>query len=288
MQLFFPSSVSWMCVNLKQSYLIQNTCNKMNRIFLLLFLLAFGVIGKAQSFQTTKTFQTDYARQAIAIDDNYFYAIDSYEIGKYDKKTGKLIKTWKESEDGHVKHLNSGKVIDGKLYCAHSDYPAVPRHSTIEIWNTETMGHIGKHDFGVYDGAANIIVGDTQYWWVLFAHYTGAKAEPDRTSYDTRLDKFDKDWNRLASYTFPKEVIDVAQPKSISGGDWGADGYLYCTGHDNAEVYQLKLPESGTVLEYIQTIPVECEGQGISFDNEGNLWTIKRKSKEVVVSKIVR
>lgn len=263
---------------------MRNTRSIMKRIFL--FLLIAPVISKAQSFQPTRTYSTTQARQAIAVDDNYFYAIDSYQIGKYDKKTGELVKAWSGSKDGFIKHLNSGKVIDGKLYCAHSDYPAVPRHSTIEIWDTETMKPIDKHDFGAYDGAANIIVGDDKHWWVLFAHYTGAKAEPDRTSYDTRLDKFDKDWNRLASYTFPKEVIDVAQPKSISGGDWGADGYFYCTGHDNAEVYQLQLPENGTVLEYIKTIPAECEGQGISFDAEGNLWTIKRKSKEVVVSEV--
>ncbi len=252
------------------------------------FLLVYSFVVSAQSFESKRTYLTTHARQAIAVDTNYFYAIDSYEIGKYDRKTGELVKLWKGDEDGLVKHLNSGKVIDGKLYCAHSDYPAVPRHSTIEIWDTETLEHIGQHDFGAYDGAANIIVGDDENWWVLFAHYTGAKAEPGRTSYDTRLDKFDNDWNRIASYTFPKEVIDVAQPKSISGGDWGADGYFYCTGHDNAEVYQLKLPESGTVLEYIKTIPVECEGQGICFDDDGKLWTIKRKTKEVVVSEVKR
>lgn len=259
----------------------------MRLAFFFLACLTFGWVN-AQTFQTIKTYPTTEARQAIAVDSDFFYAIDSYEIGKYDKKTGKLLKSWKETEDGHIKHLNSGKVVNGKLYCAHSDYPNVPRISTIEIWDTETLQHIKPHEFGAFDGAANIILWHDNSWWVLFAHYTGPKAEPNRTSADTRLDRFDKDWNRIASYTFPKEVIDVVTPKSISGGDWGPDGLFYCAGHDNAEVYQLRLPKDGSVFEYLQTIPVECEGQGISFGNEGNLWTIKRKSKTVVVSEMKR
>lgn len=270
---------------MEQSYLIQNTCCTMKRVFIVWVLFSCSFMSNAQTFQKVKTYPTEYARQAVAVDNDYFYAIDSYEIGKYDKKTGELVKVWKGVENGNIKHLNSGMVLKGKLWCAHSDYPAVPRYSSIEIFNTETMEWEGMKVFGEYDGAANIIVGRDAPW-VLFAHYTGPKAEPGRTSADTRLDKFDGDWNRIASYTFPKDVIEKVQPKSISGGDWGADGYFYCTGHDKAEVYQLKLPEEGTVMEYIKTIPVECEGQGICFDDEGKLWTIKRKTKEVVVSEM--
>lgn len=254
--------------------------------FYLPFLVLVAHCASAQTFTTTQTYLTKVARQAVAVDENYFYAINSDEIAKHEIDKGQPISYWKAPDSSHVKHLNSGKVVNGKLYCAHSNYPAVPRLSTIEIWDTETLKHIETHEFGAYDGAANWITWrEDGSCWVLFAHYSGKRSEPDRSSADTRLDKFDANWNRLASYTFPKEVIDMIDPKSLSGGDWGPDGMLYCTGHDSAEVYVLKLPESGTVLEYVKSIPVECEGQGIAFDSEGNLWTIKRKSREVVISR---
>lgn len=248
-------------------------------------ILQISLSASCQSFKTIRTYQTNEARQAIAVDEENFYAVDSYTIAKYSKNEGRLVKVWKAEEGSLIRHLNSGKVIGGKLYCAHSNYPKIPRKSTLEIWEANTLNYIGNHDFGLSDGAANVIIQKDSVMWVLFAHYTGDKAEPNRSSANTRLDKFDKEWRVTESYTFPKEIIDKIAPQSISGADWGPDGLLYCTGHDEAEVYQLKLPLRGTVLEYIKTIPVECEGQGITFDSEGNMWTIKRRTKEVVVSK---
>ena len=35
----------------------------------------------------------------------------------------------------HFKHLNSGTVVDGKLYCAHSRFGVDPNNCTVEIWN---------------------------------------------------------------------------------------------------------------------------------------------------------
>jgi hypothetical protein len=59
----------------------------------------------------------------VAVDDEHVYAITNAAIGKYRKDTGERVGGWKESADGHIKHLNAGLILDGRLWCAHSNYP---------------------------------------------------------------------------------------------------------------------------------------------------------------------
>jgi len=237
------------------------------------------------SFKTIKTYSAPEAKQAVAADGKYFYAIDDAQVVKYDLQ-GKKVALWQPKPDSHIKHLNSGFVKDGLLYMAHSNYPAIPRLSTIEILDTKTMEHYRTLEFGAFDGAANIVVWHNNAWWVLFAHYSGDKAEPGRTSADTRLDKFNVGWDRTDSYYLPNELIAKIEPKSISGGAFGPDEKLYLTGHDAAEVYKVSFPKEGNVLQHEATYPLECEGQGIAW--QGNeLYTIKRSTREVVVSEWV-
>lgn len=241
--------------------------------------------AKEGSFKIIKTYAAPEAKQAVAADGHYFYAIDDAQVVKYNLQ-GSRVGAWQPAPESHIKHLNSGFVKDGRLYMAHSNYPAVPRLSTIEILDTKTMEHFRTLEFGAFDGAANIVVWHDDAWWVLFAHYTGSKAEPGRTSADTRLDKFNIGWERTDSYYLPKELIAKIEPKSISGGAFGSNGELYLTGHDAAEVYNVRFPKEGKVLEYVNAYPVECEGQGIDW--HGNqLYTIKRSTREVVVSEWV-
>ena len=77
-------------------------------------------------------------------------------------------------------------------------------------------------------------------------------------------------------------------PMSNSGGSWGPDGYLYCTGHDRPEVYVLKVPDKGSVLELAETVPLPILGQGIAWDRSrpGLLYGIRRKDSQVVVSRL--
>lgn len=255
-----------------------------------LMLLFIGVGTFAQTATKISQFPAAEARQAVAVDEGCFYAIDNSTIGKYDKQTGKKIATWTASKFQLIKHLNSGVVIDGKLYCAQSNYPQVPRTSSIEIWDAERLEHIAVQSFGIADGAANWIDYHDGSWWVLFAHYSGDQAEPGRDAYWTRLDRFDDNWCRTASYVLPKVLVDKMTPKSCSGGAWGPDGFLYVTGHDAAELYKLSLPVSGAELHLINTIPLSCEGQGIAFDTDGTnyyVYSILRKTKQVVVSKFL-
>ncbi|CAN5218355.1 hypothetical protein BH09BAC1_BH09BAC1_03920 [soil metagenome] len=251
----------------------------------LLGIILIGMLFESNpSFTTVKTYAAPEAKQAVAVDDTHFYAIDDALVAKYDF-TGKQIAVWVASPESHIKHLNSGFIKDGKLYMAHSNYPDIPRTSTIEMLDTKTMKHEATHQFGTYDGAANVVLWHEDAWWVLFGHYSGTVAEPDRTAADTRLERLDKDWKRLDSFTFPEEVIRKFQPKSISGAAFGPDGYLYCTGHDASEVYRLSLPKSGTVLTYDRTLPLACEGQGIAWYGK-YLYSIKRTTRQVVVSSI--
>ena len=75
---------------------------------------------------------------------------------------------------------------------------------------------------------------------------------------------------------------------SISGGSWGPDGLLYCTGHDHPELYALRLPQAGSVLELVEIIPIENNGQGIDWDQSdpGRIYSIKRPTKQVVASRL--
>lgn len=41
---------------------------------------------------------------------------------------------------------------------------------------------------------------------------------------------------------------------------------LYLTGHDSAELYRVRLPKMGSVLEVVDTIPMNIRGQGIARD----------------------
>ncbi len=75
---------------------------------------------------------------------------------------------------------------------------------------------------------------------------------------------------------------------SSSGGSWGDDGLLYVTGHDRGELYALRLPEAGTVLEHVATIGLPTGGQAIAWDRSQSrvLWSLDRETKMVVASRI--
>lgn len=70
----------------------------------------------------------------------------------------------------------------------------------------------------------------------------------------------------MQSWTLPKAILDRFEDMSNSGGSWGPDGYLYLTGHDPAELYRMRLPKAGSVLELVDIIPMNIRGQGIAWD----------------------
>ncbi len=237
--------------------------------------------------EAVQRFTCEEAFQGVAVDREHFYAIANRRVGKYEKATGKRVAQWEDAQGGPLKHLNAAVVVEGKLYGAHSTYPSEPRLSSVEIWDAATLEHIGSHSFGEYGGALNWVDWHEGHWWAVFAYY-GRTEGPDHVR-RTTLVKFDRQWRRLAAWVFPPEVLERFAPSSNSGGNWGPDGLLYCTGHDHQEMYALRIPQSGSVLELVETVPVPFAGQAFVWDRtqDGMLYGIVRRSREVVAARMV-
>lgn len=235
-----------------------------------------------------RRFKALEANQAVAADARHFYAIGNHIIGQYDKKTGKRIAGWECEKGKPLIHLNSGVVHESILYCAHSNYPEVPMVSSIEMWDTRTMRHSGTHSYGIDTGSLTWIDFAERRRFVTFGHYAGRAGEPNRDPRWTSLLECDADWRRLRSWVYPPEVISKLGDFTISGGTFGPNGQLFCTGHDHREVYVLRFPAGGSVLELEAVVPSPNAGQGIAFDRSEpwTLYTIDRQSREIVVTNV--
>lgn len=252
-------------------------------IFILLTALACPV-GRAQS--TYKEYGVEEAKQAVAVDSRYFYVINNSTITKHAKQDGRLVASWDGTQEG-ITHLNSGVVVRGKLYCANSNYPQIPMTSSVEIFDTKTLQHIDSHSFGIAQhGSLTWLDQKEGYWWIGFAQYSGRNASEGRDVRWTSLVKYNRDWEQVEAWVYPKSLLDRFAPMSNSGGAWGHNGLLYITGHDHPEVYIVKLPTSGYTLQHVATLPMPIAGQGIAIDrsekNKQVLWGINRAKRTVV------
>ena len=79
-------------------------------------------------------------------------------------------------------HLDSAMVMDGKIYAAHSNYPEWPMTSSLEIFDAETMEHVGTHSFGIQWGSLTWVDWHDGHWWMTFANYDRLLG-PDKTPY---------------------------------------------------------------------------------------------------------
>jgi len=223
----------------------------------------------APSLEQVGEFVVPEANQAVGVDDNYFYAVDNQTIGKYDKKTGKLVKKWVGDRKGPILHLDSAMLKDGKIYAAHSNYPEWPMTSSLEIFDADTLAPVASHSFGIQFGSLTWVDWKDGFWWMTFANYDRLLG-PNKTPYghkaNTLVVKFAPDFRVIETWTLPKALLDRFEDMSNSGGSWGPDGYLYLTGHDPAELYRVRLPKSGSVLEVVDIIPMNIRGQGIAWD----------------------
>ena len=227
------------------------------------------------------------ATQAVAVDGTFFYAIASSAIGKYDLATGERAAAWQEAPGGPVRHLNSGVVIGGELYCAHSNYPETPMVSSVEVFETKTLRHLRSVPLPAGFGSATWLATRDGDWWVTFAHYAGKGGEPGKGPEATRLVRFDASWRQKGAWSFPLEVVARWDGMSSSGGVWIGDRRLVTTGHHAPELYILELPAKGSALLLHGTRRVESEGQGIDYDpRSGLLYSIQRRTREVLASKL--
>lgn len=252
-------------------------------------LLAAGLLAapawaeepKPYPVEAVASFPAAEARQAAAVDGGSFYAINSRAIARYDKATGARIAAWAEAKDGPIVHLDSGVVVDGKLYTAHSNYPEWPMTSSVEIWDAATLKHVGTHSFAIDRGSLTWIDYRDGVWWGAFANYNRVF---DRSplaygnKYNTQIVRFDAGWRVAEAWVLPPELLEKFGDMSNSGGSWGPDGRLWITGHDEPEVYALELPEAGSVLRWVGTASLDIAGQGIAWDRTqpGVIWGVVR------------
>ena len=238
-------------------------------------------------FAELRRFDAEEATQGVAVEGSSFYAIGNKTIGRYDKQTGERLARWEADREHPLTHLNGGVVVEGKLYCAHSNFPVMPATSSVEIWNAATLEHVGNHSFGIADGSLTWIDHHDGTWWACFAHYNPfGTAEPGQTDNRwTTVAKLNDEWQPQQKWVFPAAVLARFGAYSCSGGTWGDDGRLYCSGHDRSEVYAMRLPKAGATLVLDATIAVPIRGQGIAWDRSSphTLFGIDRAKKQVVV-----
>lgn len=223
----------------------------------------------APALEQTAEFRVPEANQGVGVDAQHFYAVDNTTIAKYDKRTGRLVGKWQGPKEGPIVHLDSAMVMNGKIYAAHSNYPEWPMTSSLEIFDADSMTHVGTHSFGIRWGSLTWVDWHNGSWWMTFANYDRPLG-PNKTPYghkvNTVMVQFDKDLRPMQSWTLPKAILDRFEDMSNSGGSWGPDGDLYLSGHDPAEIYRMRLPKAGSVLELVQIIPMNIRGQGIAWD----------------------
>jgi len=241
-------------------------------------------------FEELRRFRAAEARQGVAVDQSFFYAIANHAIGKYRKDTGARVAGWEGPEGGPIIHLNAGIVREGRLLGVHSNYPGVPMLSSLEIFDTATLRHVGTHSFGRMDGSFAWLDRRNGRWIACFVHYGNRSAEPERDPAWTQILELDDEWRRTAGWALPPDLIKRFGGRgfSASGGAFGPGGFLYVTGHDNTEMYVLDFPAAGSVMRWVATFPIPAEGQAFSFDPEQPdlLYTVLKRTNEVIVGRV--
>lgn len=242
------------------------------------------------TFTELRRFPVPEAGQGVVVDGDYFYALNNFTVAKYRKATGERVALWDGGKGGPIIHLNAGIVHAGKLYCAHSNYPGVPMLSSVEIFDLETLRHLGSHSFGRMDGSLTWLDRREGKWIACFVHYAKKGGEPGKGPEWTHLVEFDDAWQRLRGWALPADLVAHTGAKgySLSGGAFGPGGKLFATGHDEPELYVLELPAAGSVLTWIATVPIKAEGQSFGWDarEPGMFYSIGRKKREVIVGRV--
>jgi len=239
-------------------------------------------------YREIQRFIAPEARQGVAVDDRNIYAISNSMIAIYDKQNHRLIDRWEEPEGDTLIHLNAGIVKNGRLWTAHSNYPEVPMLSSIEIWEIPRLKHERNHSFGARLGSLTWVDRHKGSWYACFAHYGNRAAEPNRDPSWTQFVRLDENLSPVEGWVFPAALVEKFGRYSSSGGAFGPDGRLYITGHDHAELYVLEIPQKGSILEWVDLIPIPSEGQAFAFDphHPGRIYSILRRTREIIIGEI--
>lgn len=228
-----------------------------------------------EAYVETRVVPSKYATQAAAVDGAFLYAVASKQIAKIDRATGREIAL----SEGEASHLNSAVVLEGRIYCAHSNFPLLPETSEVRILDPETMKLTVFHEFQKPPGSLTWVLKKGGDWWCHFAHYGKDNAKSVLLRYDT-------EWKETGRWHYPEGLVAEWGKMSLSGGIWQGEELLV-TGHDKKSIYRVKVPVEGGMIEWMGTHPSPFPGQGIAEDPQtGGLVGIDRKRKSVVFAEL--
>lgn len=250
------------------------------------FLLINTILFSQENIEI-KRYKAPQAKQGVVANKDYFIVFSNDSIVKYDKITGKMVGS---IFNKNLIHLNSGVIKDGKIYCAHSNYPGIPMWSSIEVFDEKTLEHIESHSFGIENGSCTWLDIYDNHYYVMFAQYANlGKMEPNKNVSWSQLVKYDKDWRRIEAWVLPPALVEHLTPYSLSGGVIMQDGRILATHHHHQEIYVLSFPKMGAQLVWEKTIPTNIHGQAIAFDTfeKDVLWGINKETMEVIKTKFV-
>ncbi|MDX2198378.1 MAG: hypothetical protein SF069_05330 [Phycisphaerae bacterium] len=214
-----------------------------------------------------RTYEAPEARQGVAVDGRYFYAVVNTTIAKYDKASGERLARWSGPRGGLVSHINACFAEADALWCANSNFPETPMASSIEVFNAEDLSHRNSHSLGILDeGSLTFIDRYRDGWLAGFAHYDDVGGLAYKGAVFAGLTLYDAQWRRTGGYAFPKSVLAAMAPHAASGGAFGPDGLLYVFGHSKPEMYVLAKPVMGPTLIHIATIAIDARGQAFDWD----------------------
>ncbi len=250
----------------------------MRSIVVLSLLLLASIVSAAEpqiGWRETRRIPAAEAGQAGAADAKFWYAITNQTVAKYSRESGQLV----AKSTGAAEHLNSGYFWQGKLYCAHSNFPQLPELSQIKVLDPKTMTLETCKDFGNFGGSLTWCLRRENHWWCNFAKYGDQNAE-------TFLVKFDDHWKEVGRWTYPASVIKQLGGMSLSGGIWYGH-QLIVSGHDDPVLFVLDLPAKGTVLEHVRTVGMPFTGQGFAYDPVTHgLIGIDRPKRELILAEL--
>jgi len=214
----------------------------------------------ANGWTTTQRLATSHATQAAAADADHLYAISSTTVARFDRRTGVLLDT---ASSPTARHLNSGFLHDGRMYLAHSNYPATPHASDIRMYVPGEERLQLYHTFREPPGSLVWCIRRAGNWWCCFAHYAADNHRTCLIEYaDGGLDR------ELRRFLFPAEVIADFDGMSASGGIWDGDTLL-ASHHHFPVLYRLRLPgpaEPSDRLALVETLHCPFPGQGFAID----------------------
>ena len=148
-----------------------------------LLLLASALAAAAKpTLQQIAEFSIPEANQGIGVDDRHFYAVDNRVIGKYDKKTGKLVKKWEGDKKGPIMPPRQ-RDADGRQDLRRAlQLPRVADDELARDLRRRDVEHVGTHSFGIQWGSLTWVDWHDNHWWMRGGRRPPVRAGDGRRS----------------------------------------------------------------------------------------------------------